>query len=191
MPSGVARGDEGPTKQTNPSGSQIQSEPVFVVVGIVRRPHGLKGELLVALETDFPERLVKGARLYLGEDHLAVTIRNRRQHSDGLLLSFEEFPDKPAVERLHNLPLYRKVSDAPSLPEGHYYQHQLLGLQVVEENGETVGMLSQIFNTGASDIYVVRDETGKEILLPAISDVIRRVEPENKRIIVHLLPGLR
>jgi 16S rRNA processing protein RimM len=89
------------------------------------------------------------------------------------------------------LPLYRRISDAPSLPEGKYYQHQLLGLKVVEENGEAVGILSQIFNTGASDIYVVREDSGREILLPAIRDVIRRVELENKRIVVHLLPGLR
>jgi 16S rRNA processing protein RimM len=164
---------------------------VFVVVGIVRRPHGLKGELLVSVETDFPERLVEGASLYLSDDHREVTIRSRRQHSDGLLLSFEEFPNKQSVENLHNLPLYRRTSDAPELPEGQYYQHQLLGLNVVEENGELVGKLAQIFNTGASDVYVVRDEAGKEILLPAISDVILRIELENKQIVVHLLPGLR
>lgn len=178
-------------RRNKQTGSQIESEPVFVVVGIVRRPHGLKGELLVSLETDFPETLVKGARLYLGDDHRAVTIRSRRPHSDGLLLTLEEFPDKTSVEGLHNLPLYRKITDAPALPQGQYYQHQLLGLQVVEENGEIVGTLSQILNTGASDIYVVRDDSGKEILLPAISDVILGIELANRQIVVHILPGLR
>ena len=189
MPSAVARRAESPTKQT-PTGSPKKSEPVFVVVGIVRRPHGLKGELLVSLETDFPERLVKGARFYLGDEHQPVTIRTSRQHAEGLLLSLEEFPDKPSVEGLHNLPLYSKITEAPALPAGQYYQHQLLGLKVVEESGEVLGTLSKIFNTGASDIYVVRDDSGKEILLPAISDVIKRIELEQKRIVVHLLPGL-
>jgi 16S rRNA processing protein RimM len=151
----------------------------------------LKGELLVSLETDFPETLVKGTRLYLGNDYRPVTISGRRQHSEGMLLSLDEFPDKPSVESLHNLPLYRKVTDAPALPEGQYYQHQLLGLNVIEEDGQIVGTLSQILNTGANDVYVVRDDLGKEILLPAISDVILRVELASKQIIVHLLPGLK
>jgi len=169
----------------------MEREPDFILVGIVRRPHGVKGELLVSLETDFPERLAKGARLYLGDEHRVVTIRSRRQHADGLLLAFEEFRDKPAVERLHNVSVYSKVDELPELPAGRYYQYQLIGLHVVEENGEGIGTLTQIFNTGANDIYVVRDHGGKEILLPAISDVIRRIELEEKRIVVRLMPGLR
>lgn len=160
-------------------------------MGIVRRPHGVKGEVLVSLETDFPERLAKGAKFYLGEDHLSVTVHSRRQHADGLLISFEEFPDKSSIERLHNVPLFAKAADLPKLPEGRYYRHQLIGLRVVEENGEILGTLDQIFNTGANDVYAVRDLGGKEILLPAISDVIKRIELDEKRIIVHLLPGLK
>ena len=191
MPSAVARRDESPTKQTPSAGSQKQSEPVFVLVGFVRRPHGLKGEVLVSLETDFPERVIKGSHLYLGEEHRPVIIRSRRQHANGLLLSFEEVTDKSLIERFRNTPLYVKTTEVPTLPNGQYYQHQLLGLQVVEENGSLVGALSQIFNTGASDIYVVHDTSGREILLPAISDVIRHVDLEKKRMVVRLLPGLR
>ncbi len=164
---------------------------MFILVGILRRPHGLKGEVLVSLETDFPEWLVKGSKFFLSDDHISVTIRGRRQHADGLLLAFEEYPDKQSVERLHNVPLFSKAAELPQLPSGKFYQHQLLGLQVVEENGNPVGILAQIFNTGANDIYVVRAQEGKEILLPAISDVIRRIELQEKRIVVRLMPGLR
>lgn len=143
------------------------------------------------METDFPEHLVKGAKLYLGEEHTPVTISNRRGHADGLLLTFKEFPDRQAVERFRNVPLYSRIAELPQLPEGRYYQHQLIGLRVVEESGEEIGVLAQIFNTGANDVYVVRDPQGKEILLPAISDVIRRIELDEKRLIVHMLPGLR
>ncbi len=79
----------------------------------------------------------------------------------------------------------------PELPGGKFYQYQLIGLRVVEENGEQVGTLTQILNTGSNDVYVVRDEVGKEILLPAISDVIRQVDMTEKTIVVHLLPGLK
>jgi 16S rRNA processing protein RimM len=173
------------------AGSQTQSEPVFVVVGIIRRPHGLKGEVLVSVETDFPERLVKGLALYLGDDHRLVTIKSHRQHGDGLLLSFEEFPTKESVEDLHNVLLSRKAADMPDLPDGLVYQHQLIGLEVFEDTGEFLGVLNQILNTGATDIYIVKEVSGRELLLPATQDVIRNVDLRNKRIIVHLIPGLR
>ncbi len=192
MPFAVARRAESPTKQTPTlTGSPIQSEPDFILVGVVRRPHGLKGEVIVSLDTDFPEQLIKGAKFYLGDDHIPVTIGGRRTHADGLLLAFEEFPDKPSVARLQNVPLFSRATELPELPAGKFYQHQLIGLQVIEENGSTIGRLTQIFNTGANDVYIVRDSEGKEILLPAIRDVIKQVELEEKRIVVHLLPGLK
>jgi 16S rRNA processing protein RimM len=190
VPSEPLAGDEGKQTQTL-TGSPIESEPDFILIGFVRRPHGVKGELLFSLETDFPERLIKGAKFYLGEEHLAVTIRSRRNHGQGLLLGFEEFPDKPSVERLHNVPLYSKTAEMPALPEGKFYQHQLLGLQVMEENGENLGTLTQILSTGSNDVYIVCDDAGKEILLPAIRDVIRRIDLDEKRMVVRIIPGLR
>ena len=191
MPSAVARREEIPTKKTPSTGSPIESEPDFILVGVIRRPHGIQGEVLISLETDFPEQLIKGATFYLGEDHTQVTLRSSRPHGEGLLLAFQDFPDEQSVARLHNVPLYSRVAEMPELPAGKFYQHQLLGLQVVEENGELVGTLAQIFNTGSNDVYVVRDDDGVEILLPAISDVIKRVELKEKRIVVRMLPGLK
>jgi 16S rRNA processing protein RimM len=173
------------------AGSHNQGEPVFVVVGIIRRPHGLKGEVLVSLETDFPERLAKGVTLFLGDDHRQGTIDSSRHHGEGLLLSFKEFPDKESVEDLHNVVLSRKATELPPLPNGAVYQHHLIGLDVFEENGEVLGALDQILSTGATDIYLVKDNSGQEILLPATQDVIRNIDLTNKRIIVHLIPGLR
>jgi 16S rRNA processing protein RimM len=77
------------------------------------------------------------------------------------------------------------------LPEGQYYQHQLLGLQVYEESGELLGSLVRVLETGANNVYVVREPDGKELLLPAIKDVVRQIELTEKKMIVHLLPGLR
>lgn len=173
------------------TGSPAIGEPVFVVVGIARRPHGLRGEVLVSIETDFPERLQKGARLLLGEEHTVVTIDAARGHNDGLLVTFEEFPDKSSVEFIRNVPLFVRTDDRPPLPEGEYYQHQLLGMQVEEETGELLGTLEQVLDTGANNVYVVRTADGKELLLPAIKGVVRQILPTEKKMIVHLLPGLR
>jgi 16S rRNA processing protein RimM len=179
-------------KEQTQTGSPIIGEPVFIVVGILRRPHGLRGEVLVSLETDFPERLIKGASLLLGDDHIPVTIASQRQHSQGLLLSFEELPDKEAVEAFRNVPLFVRAAELPELKPGEFYQHQLLGLKVVEEGGEELGTLAQVLDTGgANDVYLVRTNDDKELLLPAIRSVIREVDLAGGRMIVHLLPGLR
>jgi 16S rRNA processing protein RimM len=172
------------------TGSLKEGEPLFILVGILRRPHGLKGEALVSLQTDFPDRLQKGLRLYLGEDHRPVTIRSRRQHNDGLLMAFDELADKTSLENLHNVPLFVRKDETPVLPEGQYYQHQLLGLDVVTEGGTVLGKVAEILDTTANAVYVVRPETGKEILLPSIKNVVRAIEIENGRIVVRLMPGM-
>ena len=163
----------------------------FVLVATLRRPHGLKGEVLVSLETDFPERLQKGTRLYMSEEHIPVTIASRRPHGDGLLLAFEELRGLEAVNPFRNVPLFVPVEDRPQLPDGEFYQHQLLGMQVVEEDVSLLGTLTEILSTGANDVYVVRPEEGGELLLPATTDVVRQVVLAEKRMVVHLLPGLR
>ncbi|MCW5877592.1 MAG: 16S rRNA processing protein RimM [Anaerolineales bacterium] len=173
------------------TGSPIPSEPVFVCVAILRRPHGLRGEVMVSLETDFPERLQTGTRLFLSEDYTPVTIASRRPHADGLLLSFEEFPTHEAVQPFRNEPLFVSIEDRPPLPAGEYYHHQLFGMHVLDEGGENLGQLADILVTGANDVYLVRAADGEEILLPAIPQVILSVDPAAKQMRVHLLPGLR
>lgn len=173
------------------TGSLILGEPVFVVVGKLRRPHGVKGETLVSVLTDFPERLQPGTQLFLGEKHEPVTIRSRREHNKGLLLAFEEFASREALANVRNAMLYVRSADRPDLEEGEYYHHQLIGLPVVAEDGTQLGRLAEILETGANDVYVVRSEAGRETLLPAIHDVILRVDLKAQRMTVRLLPGLR
>ncbi len=177
-------------RRSQPTGSPETSEPVFVLVGILRRPHGLHGESLVSVETDFPERLKKGLKLFLGQDHTPLTIRSSRAIGDSLLLAFEEFSDRESLVRVRNEPLFVRSADSPQLPAGQIYQHQLIGLEVFTQDGSLLGKLAQVIETAANDIYVVRSAQKKEILLPAIRDVIRKIDLENKRMTVHLLPGL-
>jgi 16S rRNA processing protein RimM len=172
------------------TGSLKNGELFFILVGILRRAHGLKGEALVSLQTDFPDRLQKGLRLYLGDDHRPVTIRSRRQHNEGLLMAFDELPDKTSLEDLHNVPLFVHINETEPLPDGQYYQHQLLGLDVVTEDGRLLGKVAEILDTTANAVYVVRSEKNKEILLPSIKDVVRAIDLDNQRIVVRLMAGM-
>jgi 16S rRNA processing protein RimM len=166
-------------------------EPVFLVVGFLRRPHGVRGELIMDVHTDFPERLRVGAKLLAGDDHKPLTLASARPHGpSGLLVSFRGFSTPEQAGQLRNTWLYVSAKDRPPLPEGKLYQHQILGLRVVTDDGRDLGALTEILVTGANDVYVVKSDDGKEVLLPAIPDVILGYDLEKGEVKVHLLEGL-
>lgn len=140
--------------------------------------------------TDFPERLQPDLTVYVGNQHEAHVIQSLRQHNDGMLVFFEGISSREAVEILRNQDVFVRADDRPPLPEGEYYQHQLIGLQVVTEEGEILGTLAEILETGANDVYVVRRESAKDLLLPAIDEVVLAIDLEEGEILVHLLEGL-
>jgi 16S rRNA processing protein RimM len=94
------------------------------------------------------------------------------------------------VGKFRNQWVYVKSSQVPPLPEGQHYQYELLGLDVVDENGNLLGKLVEVLETGANDVYVVRDDGGKEMLLPAIPSVILNLDMDSRLLRVHLLEGL-
>jgi len=113
-----------------PAGSPAAGEPAFLAVGKVRRPHGVVGDVLVEIYTDFPERLQPRTMVYAGENHLPLTICRQRIHNDGVLLAFDGFNTPEQVGRFRNQILYIVRTDASELPDGEYYFHELLGLTV-------------------------------------------------------------
>jgi 16S rRNA processing protein RimM len=94
------------------------------------------------------------------------------------------------AEAYRDADLQVRLEDAAPLPEGVYYHWQILGLQVVTEQGESLGELVEILETGANDVYVVRDAEGRERLLPAIRSVVAQVDEQAGRLVVRPLPGL-
>lgn len=168
-----------------------EGEPVYLAVGFLRRPHGVRGEIMLEIQTDHPEQFQVGAKFYVGKEHLPLTIASKRRHNKGLLLSFEGIHDRDEIGRFRNHHLYADIADLPALPEGQFYDYQLLGLEIIEdETGESLGKLTEIIKTGANDVYLVKAESGREILLPAIPDVILDVELAEGKMTVFLLPGL-
>ena len=163
--------------------------PLYLSVGFLRRPHGVKGEIIMDLHTDFPERMKKGRKVYVGEDHKPMTLANVRPHQAGLLVKFQtvETPEDAGLYR--NQWVYVQTEDVP-LPDGQHYKHELLGLKVVDENDNPLGDLIEILETGANDVYVVKNDSGKEILLPNIPSVILDLDINRGLLKVHLLDGL-
>lgn len=164
---------QGPT-----TGSPREGEPVFLAVGRLRRAHGVEGEMLMDILTDFPERLRQGKTLFMGEARQPVQIESVRGHDRELIIHLAGIHTPEETAPYRNQILYVKASELPKLPEGEYYHHQLLGLSVVDEAGQPLGELADILETGANDIYIVKTSDGKEMLLPAVDTVILEVSLE-------------
>jgi len=180
----------GKTENSN-IGSPPSGEPVYLALGFFRRPHGVRGEILFQIETDYPERIQTGKTYYIGKKHLPVVLNTIRKHNKGLLLRFEGITDRDEIGLYRNQTLYLNIQDWPPLPEGEYYDFELIGLQVIEEkSGNRLGKLTEIIKTGANDVYVVKPKSGRDLLIPAIPEVILDVELAQQEMKVYLLPGL-
>jgi 16S rRNA processing protein RimM len=172
------------------SGSPLQGEPEFLAVGKLHRPHGVRGEVLMSVWTDFPERLAAGALVYLGEKYQPIQIQNTRWHRQQLLVTFDGITDRDQAGTLRNQHVFVKRDQVPPLEADEYYLHQLIGMRVIDEADVLLGTLVEVLETGANDVYIVRPEIGKEILVPAIETVILDLDLVARQVRVRLLPGL-
>ena len=165
-------------------------EPLYLSVGFLRRPHGVQGEIIMDLHTDFPERLRKGRKLFIGEDHKPMMLEDIRPHAKGVLVKFKSIDTLEEAGQFRNQWVFSAMKDLPPLPQGQHYQHELLGINVVDDSGNPLGVLTEVIETGANNVYVVKDDSGKEILLPAIPSVVLDLDFDRRLIKVHLLDGL-
>ena len=177
-------------KHEKKAGASPVAPPAFLLVGKLHRPHGVRGEMIMSVMTDFPERLKPGTAVYLGPGHDPVTIRSIRHHNRGVLIALEGYTSRDEVIPLRNVEMFVRADDRPPLPEGEYYLHQIIGLQAVTDEGEPLGLVADMIETGANGVFIVRDEDGKEILLPDIDEVILKIDLEAGQMTVHLLEGL-
>lgn len=179
-----------PADSQIPSGSEKNSEPEFLVVGRISRAHGVHGNLVMAIITDYPERLVPGREIYLGDGHDAFTIEMIQRHQKDLLLRLEGITSRDEAELLRGVLVYLHITDAIPLEEGEYFLYQLHGISVYTDDGLLLGTFSGYLETGANDVYIIEAADGREILLPAISDVIKEVDLKAGKMTVHLIDGL-
>lgn len=159
----------------NENGSPDPGEPVFILIGKVRRPHGMDGELIVDAYSEDPQRFKPGNQIYLGEEHQLHVIKSRRSHDKSLLITFKGIDDSDAAGNLRNQLVYIHRENLPVLPEGRYYHFDLIGLNVFDKSGNSIGKLVEVLETGANDVYVVKNEQGEETLLPALAQVVLEV----------------
>ena len=159
-------------------------------VGKIRRPHGVRGEMVVEVHSGFPAGLKTGASLYLGSKHVSHQVKSVRTHNEGLILALNGVSTPEEAGRFRNQEICIAIADLPALPEGTYYDHELLDLAVVDQDDKSLGRIIEILKTGANDVYVIADPSGRELLLPAIPQVVLSIDLTLKLVKVTLLPGM-
>jgi len=162
----------------------------FLVVGQFRRAHGVRGDLIFSIITDFPERLKPGTKIFIGDSKQELVISRLKPHNSGMIFGFKGINNPEEASQFVNKIVFVKLSDRPSLPEGEYYHHQIIGLNVIDEDLLALGVVSEILVTGANDVYVTKTADDREILIPALKEVIKKVDLEKKTITVRLPDGL-
>ncbi len=162
----------------------------MALVGRVLRPHGLDGSLRIRPLSDNPKRFLVGESLTVAGRSWTVA-SFRATPGDQALLGLEGLSDPASARALTGEWLYAAIDPADALPPGEYYHYQLIGLSVATDEGEALGTIREILTTGSNDVYVVDSGSGSDILLPAISQVIKHVDLESGAMLVHLIDGLR
>lgn len=168
----------------------MDGSDAYLAVARIVAPHGIRGEVRSEVITDFPDRLKRTERLFRGEDHVPTALERVRIDKHGAILKLAGVESRDDAERLRGQMLYVAEAEAVRLPSDSYFWHQVIGLSVRSDVGEELGRVADIIQTGSNDVYVVRSDAG-EILLPAISDVVREIDVAGGIMTVHLMEGLR
>lgn len=164
----------------------------FFEIGQIVNTFGIKGMVKVVPYTDDIQRFDKLKKVYLvsKKEKKEYEVEEVKYQKNMVLIKFKGINSIEEAEELRNQYIQIPREDAINLEEGSYYIADLIGMKVITEEGENLGILEDIYNTGSNDIYVVKNELGKQLLLPAIQDVIKKIDLEEEKMIVHLIEGL-
>ena len=164
----------------------------YLEIGQIVNTFGIKGMVKVKPFTDDIKRFDKLETIYIEtkKQKKEYKIEEVKYHKNMVLMKLEGINTVEEAETLRQSYLLVDREKEEPLEEGVYYIVDLLGLEVYTEEEKLLGKVEDIFNTGSNDIYVVKDELGKQILLPGIPEVLKNVDLEKGKIIVHLIPGL-
>jgi len=165
----------------------------LMAVGKILRPHGIRGALVVEPLTDWPDRFAPGSRLLLEKapsERVEVTVVSGASHKGRLLVTLEGTEDRDGAEALKGMYLMIRGCDASPLGEGEYWAHELVGLQVVSEDGTVLGEVSEVFCRDAQDLLVARNTLGAEFSIPFVKEFIKRVDMRGKVVMVTLPEGM-
>lgn len=165
-----------------------------ILIGKVLAPHGIGGQVKVHPYSDYPERVnfLKSVILQVGNEQKQLTIEKASQHSRNWLIKFREVESREEAENLRDGLIFIFREERMSLPEDSYYHDQLIGLEIYSDEGRYLGVLSNVMSRGGHDQLILKldNQTGKEIMIPAVKEFVRQVDLKAGKAIVSLPEGL-
>lgn len=164
----------------------------YIEIGQIVNTNGLKGVVKVNPFTDDISKFedLKYVYIQLKSELKKVKIEQVRYNKNQVLLKLEGIDSIEEAEKYRNFYLKTEKESQEDLGEDTYYIVDLIGLDVYSDKNEYLGKIEDVFPTGSNDVYVVKDNLGKQILIPAIADVVKKVDLKNKKMIINLIPGL-
>lgn len=165
----------------------------FLQVGKIVNTHALQGEVKVVSNSDFKEeRFKKGSQLYIdfNGEYIEVVVATHREHKGADLLKFKHLNSINDVEKYKGCALLVSGEDLEELEENEFYYFEIIGCTVKSTEGEEIGKITEILETGANDVWVVKRPNQKDALIPYIEDVVKFVDIDAKEVIIEVLEGL-
>lgn len=163
----------------------------YLRIGVIANSHGIKGEVKVYPTTDDPRRFFELDECFIDNGGmLKVHVASARLHKGMVIVKFEEFDDINQIMIYKGKDILVSRDKAVPLEEGENYIGDLIGLKVISDEEEYIGVIEDVLQTGANDVYIVRSQEGREILIPVIKSCVLDVDLESGKVLVHLMPGL-
>ena len=161
-------------------------------VGKIINTHGLKGEVKIVTWTDSPDVFedLEYVIIKSKKGDITLTIKGVKYQKNNIIVKFRELERIEDAEPLKNSVLYAPREMLGELPDGVYYIADLIGLEVFDDEGQKIGIIADVFSTGANDVYDIKREGQKNLLLPVIDDVVLDVDIEGGKVTVHIMEGL-
>ena len=162
-------------------------------VGVITSTHGIRGEVKVFPTTDDVSRFKKLKNVILdnGKEHRDLEIESVKFFKNMVILKFKGIDNINDVEKYKKAPLFVTRENAVPLEEDEYFIADLIGLKVVSDEGEDLGIIADVLQTGANDVYIIKKDNVEDLRVPAIHECIKNVDIEGGTMQVHLLAGLR
>ncbi|MEW8977803.1 MAG: ribosome maturation factor RimM [Symbiobacterium sp.] len=168
-----------------------RSRPELIRIGQVTAPHGVRGAVRVYPVTDFPERFTTLRRVLLGGPDRPAAVKFRGFVKNLVILEIEGVTDRNQAEKLRGVNLLVPRSEVYPLPEGYYYDFDIIGIDVVDTQGSFLGRVVEVdHNIPVHDVYVVETAPGKRYMVPAVRQFIKEVDLEAGRMVIDPIPGL-
>lgn len=164
----------------------------YLRVGVISNTHGVRGEVKIFPTTDDIRRFKKLRECMIdtGKEKIPVEVENCKFFKQTPILKFKSIDQLNDVERFKGKDLLVHRKHAVKLQKNEFFIADLIGLKVESDEGMNLGILTDVLQTGANDVYVVKMADGNEVLIPYIEQCIPEIHPETGKLTVHLLPGL-